>query len=214
MENTALYRLWQRPFADRKLAPLLRRGELDRARRVLDLGCGPGTNTRYFAHSDYLGIDVNPRYVEYARRRFGREFMVADVTEYRPPEKDRFDFVLINSLLHHVDDDGVRRILSSAASLLTPSGHVHILDLVLAARPGIARTLARWDRGSFARPLARWEELFTERLETVVLEPYPLGVLGTTLWNMVYFKGRSRDRSLSEARDAAPPGLGRGARAT
>ena len=39
-------------------------------RRVLDVGCGPGTNTRYFEHADYLGLDINRGYIESARRRF------------------------------------------------------------------------------------------------------------------------------------------------
>jgi hypothetical protein len=34
--------------------------------------------------------------------------------------------------------------------------------------------------------------MFAESFEPVVFEPYPLGLAGVTLWNMVYFKGRRR----------------------
>jgi SAM-dependent methyltransferase len=186
------YRLLQAPFADRKLGPVLAGNDLRRVRRVLDVGCGPGTNARHFQHAAYLGLDLNPRYIEAARRRFKGEFVVADVTRYSVEAQERFDFILVNSLLHHLDDDGTRRVLSHLGSLLTTDGHVHVLDLVEPERPGIARTLARWDRGHHARPLGRWRELFGEVFEEVAFQPYALPLLGQPLWNMVYFKGCAR----------------------
>jgi SAM-dependent methyltransferase len=192
MENTLAYRVWQAPFAERKLAPLFAHNDLSRVRRVLDVGCGPGTNTHHFAHADYLGIDFNPAYIESARRRHGREFMVADVTTYQVPPDQRFDLILANSLFHHIDTANTRRILAHLATLLSDDGHVHILDLVLPAELSVSRFLARADRGDHPRPLEEWREIFDGAFETVVFEPYPLGAARMTLWNMVYFKGRAR----------------------
>lgn len=192
MEHTLAYRVWQAPFAEKKLAPLYRHNDVARARRVLDVGCGPGTNTAHFAHADYLGIDFNPAYIEDARRRHGREFLVADVTKYEVAPDQRFDLILANSLFHHIDTASTRRILAHLATLLSDDGYVHVFDLVLPERPSISRFLARADRGEHPRPLEEWRELFTAAFEPVVFEPYPLGLAGTTLWNMIYFKGRAR----------------------
>jgi SAM-dependent methyltransferase len=192
LDHTWVYRLWQAPFAEQKLAPILAHNDLRAVRRVLDVGCGPGTNTHHFAHADYLGIDYNPRYVESARRRHQRTFVVADVTTYTVPQSERFDFILANSFLHHVDTPGVERILAQLADLVSEDGHVHILELVLPDHASVARLLARWDRGDFPRPLAEWRRLFTARFEPVVFEPYALTALGAPLWRMVYFKGRAR----------------------
>jgi SAM-dependent methyltransferase len=192
MENALAYRVWQAPFAERKVLPLFAHNDVGRARRVLDVGCGPGTNTHHFAGADYLGIDFNPAYIESARHRHGRDFIVADVTTYQVPADGRFDFILANSLFHHIDDASTARILSHLATLLTDDGHVHILDLVLPDEPSISRLLARADRGDYPRPLEKWRTLFTVAFEPVVFEPYPLGAAGVTLWSMVYFKGRAR----------------------
>lgn len=192
LENAVAYRVWQAPFAERKLLPFFAHNDVRQARRVLDVGCGPGTNTHHFADADYLGIDFNPTYIESARRRHGREFIVADVTRYQVPPDRRFDLILANSLFHHIDDASTRRILAHLATLLTDDGHVHILDLVLPPGPSLSRFLARADRGDYPRPLEHWRELFTRTYEPVVFEPYPLGAAGLTLWNMVYFKGRPR----------------------
>lgn len=192
MENTLAYRVWQAPFAEQKLAPLLAHNDLSRVRRVLDVGCGPGTNTKHFAGSGYLGIDVNPAYIGSARRRHKREFLVADVTKYEVPSHERFDLILANSLFHHIDTANTRRILAHLATLLSDDGHVHIFDLVLPQRPSVSRFLAHADRGDYPRPLEQWRDIFTESFEPVVFEPYPLGAAGLTLWNMIYFKGRAR----------------------
>lgn len=192
LEHTLVYRAWQAPFAERKLAPVFRHTDRRAIRRVLDVGCGPGTNTAHFAHADYLGVDFNPRYIASARRRHRRAFEVADITAYQVADGERFDFVLVNSFLHHVDDQSARRILAHLATLLTDDGHVHILDLVLPDRPSLARLLARWDRGDHPRPLARWRAMFEESFVPVVFEPYPLGAMGVAMWSMVYFKGRAR----------------------
>lgn len=191
LERTLAYRLWMAPFAERKFAPILAHNELAGVTRVLDVGCGPGTNTRHFADAVYLGLDINARYVEDAHRRYGRDFRAVDVTRYEVTAAERYDFILMNSFLHHISTTDVRRILSHLTTLLTDGGHVHILDLVMPERRSIARRLARWDRGDYARSLTEWRGLFQESFEPVCFEPYPVAALGVTLWNMVYFKGRA-----------------------
>jgi SAM-dependent methyltransferase len=192
MENTHAYRLWQAPFVEKKFSPVLAHNDLNKVKRVLDVGCGPGTNTSHFAHTEYLGIDHNPRYLEYARRRHGREFMVADITRWSVTPAARFDFILINSFFHHVDTASAREILAHLNTLLTDDGHLNVIDLVLPERPSIPRFLARHDRGEFPRSLQTWKEIFAESFEPVVFEPLDITGMGATLWEMVYFKGRPK----------------------
>lgn len=192
MEHTHAYRLWQRPFQEQKFAPIQRENDLKRIQRVLDVGCGPGTNTTHFEGVNYLGVDFNEGYIEYARRRYKRNFLVADITEWSMDGLGPFDFVFVNSFLHHVSDEDALRILLRLADFLAPGGHIHVLDLVLPEQKNIAQLLARWDRGDYPRPLARWRELFSEVFEPVLFEPYQLSGGGVTLWNFVYFKGKAR----------------------
>lgn len=192
LEQPWVYRAWQAPFADQKFAPILAHNDLGRVRRVLDIGCGPGTNAKHFTHTEYLGIDINQDYIEDARQRYGREFIACDVRTYSPPRDSRFDFVLVNSFLHHLNSDDVHSILAHISSMLTEDGHVHILELVMPDSPSIPRLLARWDRGKFARSQQEWSTTFSKLFEPVLFEPYPLTGAGATLWNMVYFKGRVR----------------------
>lgn len=192
MENPTLYRLWQMPFAEAKFRPIIQHNDMTQVQRVLDVGCGPGTNSLFFQDNDYLGLDINEDYIEQAKARFGDFFAVADVCTYEAEPENRFDFILLNSLLHHIDDEHSDRILEQLSKQLTDEGHIHILDLRLPSERCIARGLALSDRGDFPRPLDAWEDLFTRHFETVVLEPYPVSVGGVPFWEMVYFKGKLR----------------------
>jgi SAM-dependent methyltransferase len=87
LESPSIYRLWQAPFAEDKFAPLAVYNDLRSVRRVLDVGCGPGTNVSHFQGCEYMGIDINPSYIAYARRRYRQEFLVADATQFSPPRE-------------------------------------------------------------------------------------------------------------------------------
>jgi SAM-dependent methyltransferase len=190
MENTLAYRLWQAPFADSKLRPFLEHADLTGAQRVLDVGCGPGTNAAYFKDVDYTGLDINEGYIADAKARYGRDFRVADVTKIDPAALKPADIILVNSLLHHLDDAETDRTLGSLTRLLAPGGSVHILDLVLPDHWSMARVLAKLDRGHFPRPVEAWRRIFGSHFQERVFEPY---FFGGRLWSMVYFRGVARE---------------------
>jgi SAM-dependent methyltransferase len=192
LEQTIVYSSWQAPFASAKLELLLANNSIARARRVLDVGCGPGTNTSFFANSEYLGIDINPNYIAHARRKHGRNFVVADLSTYDVKPEIGFDFILVNSFLHHLDLDITREILRRLQSWLSPDGHIHLMELVLPRKRSVAQFMARMDRGKFPRPLEEWRDLFEQSLDVVQFEPYPLGTMGLTLWDMIYCKARAK----------------------
>ena len=185
MNHTWAYRAWQAPFAEAKLRPLFAQNDFSRVRRVLDVGCGPGTNVHHFADVDYTGIDINDGYIADARRRHRRDFRVADVTRLTPGTIEPADMVLVNSLLHHLDDEETHRTLSSLPQLVTADGMVHILDLVLPDELSAARALAKLDRGRYPRRVDDWRSMFSSHFHEQVFEPYTYA----GLWAMVYFRG-------------------------
>lgn len=197
MRQPLIYRLWMAPFAEKKFAPIAARNDMSRVRRVLDVGCGPGTNAPHFAASDYLGIDINPQYIRDAERRYGRigekvRFRAEDAATFALPPNERFDFVLVNSFLHHVDEATTRSILSNLRYLLTEDGFIHIIELVLPEEFSAARMLAKADRGNYPRPLEEWREIFAEYYDGVEFVPYDVGLGDFCLWKFVYFKAKPR----------------------
>ena len=189
LARPAIYAAWQAPFAARKFAPVERRIRHDQIRRVLDVGCGPGTNAGRFADVDYVGVDINDRYLEIARSKYPGRFVNADLATADLSTLGSFDTVLVNSFLHHLPDAAVDRILTQIEKLLDAQGRVHILELVAPERLSLARIMAKLDRGKYARSLEAWQGIFNAHFVPLVVEPY---MFGGGLWSMVYFQGRGR----------------------
>jgi trans-aconitate methyltransferase len=183
-----VYEAWQAPFAAQKLAPFTRRIDPSKAGRVIDLGCGPGTNAAIFPVDQYLGVDISPKYIEHARQRHPHRFEVWDVTESNPGF-GQFDLVLINSVFHHLSDQQTASVLRALPGYLRPQGTVHILDLVLPPDPGLPRALAKHDRGDFPRPIDDWQALIGSHLTLSSSEPFDVGLFGLAMWKMVFMAG-------------------------
>jgi SAM-dependent methyltransferase len=186
---SAVYRAWQLPFERQKFAPVARFLQDTEVRSVLDVGCGPGTNAAQFVQTRYIGIDLNPAYIKSARRRYGDHFVVGDAAAGLPASGAPYDVVLVNSLLHHLDDDAVTAVLHSATAQLEPDGAVHVLDLELPAERSVARFLALNDRGDYVRTRDSWLALLGAVMRIETFEPYPLALAGRPLWNMFYARG-------------------------
>jgi SAM-dependent methyltransferase len=189
MEQPWVYRVWQAPFADRKFEPVQRQLNLKQPRRVLDVGCGPGTNAPRFSGSEYVGIDINEHYLEMGRARHPGLFVQADLSVADLSHLGKFDLVLVNSFLHHLTDEGVEHILSRIPRLMETDGRVHILELVRPEARNLATVMAYLDRGRYARTVDRWKAMFEQHFEPVVIEPY---MLGKWLWAMLYFQGKAK----------------------
>jgi 2-polyprenyl-3-methyl-5-hydroxy-6-metoxy-1,4-benzoquinol methylase len=105
------------------------------------------------------------------------------------PGEGTYDFVLVNSLLHHLDDAAVSSLLADLRRYVSDDGHIHIVDLELPEQRGIPRALALGDRGDYPRSFTSWRELLTRHFDEVAFEPFAVPARGPMLWSMVYFKG-------------------------
>src|SRR5205809_5804321 len=102
----------------RTFAHIVERLSLGLRAQVLDVGCGPGWMSEFFARCGYwvTGIDISEDMVEIARSRIKRipdvvapgleplaEFHAMEVVEI--PWSDRFDAAVMFDTMHHFDDE-------------------------------------------------------------------------------------------------------------
>jgi SAM-dependent methyltransferase len=137
--------------------------------RTLDLGCGPGEFAGEFKGGDYVGADLNARYIAHAQHTRPGAFVVADARKVDLPDR-RFDQILIFGLLHHLPDDDVRAVLSEARRLLAPGGRVlAIEDIPAISRLNlIGHLIHNVENGEHIRPPEEYRRLYGEaaRIET------------------------------------------------
>ena len=87
---------------------------------MLELACGSANDYRAFAeygiaeHLDYLGIDLTPKNIDNARRRFpGIDFEVGDITALDAADGS-FDYVVAFDIFEHLSPESIERALDEA----------------------------------------------------------------------------------------------------
>ncbi len=103
--------------------------ELKENESLLDLGCGQGILGRAISEkSDYVGIDVSPSLVEFAKkmdRSDKHAYKVADATKKLPIDKDDFDKAAIVLALQNMADS--LGAIQNAGSRLRDGGKLVIV---------------------------------------------------------------------------------------
>src|SRR3954468_23946238 len=97
-------------FEDERTRPprdLLAQVPLQSARRVIDLGCGPGNSTELlierYPNAEVVGLDSSPDMLTQARARLPRcSFVQADIATWSPPEHT--DLLFGNAVFQWVPD--------------------------------------------------------------------------------------------------------------
>jgi 2-polyprenyl-3-methyl-5-hydroxy-6-metoxy-1,4-benzoquinol methylase len=99
--------------------------ELAGHRRVLDVGCGPGTMAGKLAgEHDVVGTDLSTRQIAYARDTYGStgsRFYASSPAEL-PAHEAEFDAVTLVEVVEHLDPAVVRETIDEALERLRPGG--------------------------------------------------------------------------------------------
>jgi len=136
-------------------------GILEDSPSMLDVGCGIGHFNR-LSQGKYLGIDLNERYIEYAKKRYpqaGKEFRCVDVTTFWN-ESSEYDIVLLVDFLHHLPARDCVRLLKIAANLARR--YVVSFEPVSEQTNPIGRWIITYDRGDHVIPLEKLHGLFDQ----------------------------------------------------
>lgn len=132
--------------------------------RVLDLGCGTGELAPSFLRAgyNYVGIDIEPERMEYARKthRPGR-FHVMDASALKYPD-GYFDQILVTGVLHHLPDQDVRAIVREMKRVLRPEGRALVMeDIALRGSLNLLGAFVHLaDAGAYIRRPSQYAPLF------------------------------------------------------
>ncbi|WP_255433338.1 bifunctional 2-polyprenyl-6-hydroxyphenol methylase/3-demethylubiquinol 3-O-methyltransferase UbiG [Brevibacillus sp. LEMMJ03] len=135
-DGTMSYTEWQFQKGDQTIQFFLSyhsQEQMFRDKTVLDIGCGGGGKTCYYATfgpKQMIGIDIVPHYAEEGNA-FAREkgladrvaFMTADSAEL-PFDDNTFDTIIMNDAMEHVDRP--EQTLDECFRVLKPGGHLYI----------------------------------------------------------------------------------------
>jgi ubiquinone/menaquinone biosynthesis C-methylase UbiE len=137
-----------------------------RGKRLLEIGCGLGTDLLQFAHAGALvsGVDLTSASIELVRKRFALECIRVDAqvadAEHLPFADNSFDVVYSFGVLHHTPDTQmaiaeVYRVLKPGGLIIIMLYHKNSIHVYLGAllyrishtlRPGARSLVEEWVR--------------------------------------------------------------------
>jgi trans-aconitate 2-methyltransferase len=167
---------------------LLAQVPLASARRVIDLGCGPGNSTELlvqrYPQARVIGVDSSPDMLRQARERLPNcEFAQADLVDWTPPE--RTDLLFGNAVFQWVPDHPavLRRLLAA----LPTDGVLAVQMPDNTEEPALALMREVATSGPWAAPLALTaaarDDLPTPAAYYDVLKPFCARL---DIWHTVY----------------------------
>ncbi len=126
--------------------------------KVLDVGCGLGSFSRFFLQSDrpraqVTGIDINEFLLAEAQKIWeGRDFVArrADIGWYWNFDPDSFDVVMVGEVLEHIFDPWL--VMMEAYRVLKPGGLLFVSVPNSFNKPKLKRMI---EEGRIEVPLAR-----------------------------------------------------------
>ena len=144
-------------------ALVMRRLAVQPGHRVLDIGCGTGDVLEHLPRGvAYVGIDSNTKYIKAAQERHGHRgmFHILRLGRHEVPDLGRFDRVLADGVIHHLDTTTAATLFALVAHVLQPGGHLVTIDPCFVDGQGwLARRLLSADRGEYVRTAPAYLEL-------------------------------------------------------
>jgi 2-polyprenyl-3-methyl-5-hydroxy-6-metoxy-1,4-benzoquinol methylase len=136
--------------------------------KILDVGCGTSYILNLLPNDvDYTGFDLNEKYIADNKLKYPTStFSVARADTFITNEK--YDIVLCNALVHHLDDSDINILFNNIKKFLKPDGRLIILDPVRVEKPHFfAKFLMDNDRGRNIKSEKGYRKIMEENFSKV-----------------------------------------------
>jgi cyclopropane fatty-acyl-phospholipid synthase-like methyltransferase len=131
--------------------------------KVIDIGCGSALAVRSLPDVEYIGLDVNPDCIAFARRAYGSRgtFVVGDTKSVRGDSRfEDADIVMAIGVLHHLDDEDAAHCIQFAYDTLKPKGRFICHEACWIPNQGaISKYIMSIDRGRSVRTEEQYRQL-------------------------------------------------------
>jgi len=140
-----------------------------KGKKVLDFGCGTGSNCLMCEPSLYLGIDADVTRIRYARKKFPKYSFVALNKPAIPAKDNYFDYICILATIHHIPTHLFLQYVDEFWRVLKPNGRIIVIEPCLFPKTWFNNHFMKlFDRGKFIRSERKYFELFKEKFNVTV----------------------------------------------
>lgn len=144
--------------------------------KILDIGCGTGEILKHMPHVEYLGFDMDEKFVRAAQEAYGHRgtFFCQELGKDTVDNLSAFDIVCATGVLHHLNDDQALELFRLAQRALKPGKRLVTLDgCYTKGQSIIGRFTLAMDRGLHVRNADEYIGLAAQVFKKVKPTMYP-----------------------------------------
>ncbi len=139
--------------------------------KVLDFGCGTGSNSFIFDNKNYIGVDTDRKRIEFAKKIFPNyKFEVIGNNEGKLDVKtNSMDYIFISATIHHISDAIFHKYVKDFKRILKKDGRIIAIEPVLHRKHKFKNIFMDYfDDGKYIRTEEEYKKLF-ENLFTITI---------------------------------------------
>lgn len=185
--SPTLYRIFVRPkwFSKYYVENIIKHSIIKEHSKVLDFGCGIGSNCSIFDSLKYVGLDCDKRRIEYAKKLYPEyEFTISE-SSILPIADESIDHILIFSVLHHIESEELGKCLKEFHRVLKHQGNILVVEPYF--KPGSFlrnSCMKHFDKGNYIRTEQEYIDIFNNgSYKTKVIKRYSQ----LALYNKLFF---------------------------
>lgn len=131
-------------------------------KKILDFGCGIGSSSYIFGPDNYLGIDCDPKRINYAKILY-EDYIFATMHDLNiPVPESSVDYILVFSVLHHIPYEDLPLYLMEFKRVLKPGGKVIVNEPCFISNCNFSNLFMKLlDRGKFIQDEDGYVKLFS-----------------------------------------------------
>ena len=135
--------------------------------KVLDFGCGIGSNSKLFHHDDYIGVEVDESRVlsstlKYPKSRFEQIPFISNPSDKIPFEDNSFDLVFISLCLHHINSDTCKLLFKEFSRVLKDNGKIIGIEPCILSKKYFSNVFMNIiDAGDYILPIEEYKQIYS-----------------------------------------------------
>ena len=134
--------------------------------KVLDFGCGTGSNSKLFHSEDYIGSEVDMSRVEISKEKYpGYKFekipIISSPKNMLPWKDNSFDMIFVSLCLHHINSKSCKLIFKEFRRVLKSGGKILGIEPALIDGKYFSNILMNiLDAGDYILPLNKYKKMY------------------------------------------------------
>jgi len=163
LENPYIFKLQQK-FNDYEVIAMEFKDYLNvKNKKILELGCSTGNLAKLIINMDineYYGIDISKKYIQIASQNVPKGKFLHMGASKLDFKDESFDMLIINSVLHHIDNQTGLDCFKEAFRVLKKNGKIIISEPIIDHNRLLSIILCKLDRGNYIRTTEEYKFFF------------------------------------------------------